>query len=165
MKGRGDRLRTRDARGQPVSMLDPYTLHLLRRYDVIPDEPLARLAADLGDGLTRLTRFFFVLGVVCTLPGIIALAIQLIRILQAGRLIWPLPWWLLLANFWVVPFVLGIAARELRERRIHSVMLHHRRCPHCGYDLRGLPRDPADRATACPECGHAWRLEAASGSE
>ncbi len=28
-----------------------------------------------------------------------------------------------------------------------------------GYDLRMLPSDPADRATVCPECGHAWKLD------
>jgi transcription initiation factor TFIIIB Brf1 subunit/transcription initiation factor TFIIB len=37
-------------------------------------------------------------------------------------------------------------------------MLKHLRCPHCGYDLRGLAADPEDGATVCPECGCAWRL-------
>jgi transcription initiation factor TFIIIB Brf1 subunit/transcription initiation factor TFIIB len=37
-------------------------------------------------------------------------------------------------------------------------MLKHRRCPHCGYDIRGLPVDPQDGATVCPECGCAWEL-------
>ena len=38
-------------------------------------------------------------------------------------------------------------------------MLKHLRCPHCGYDIRGLPTAPEDVATECPECGCAWRLE------
>ena len=33
------------------------------------------------------------------------------------------------------------------------------RCPHCGYDIRGLPTDPEDGATICPECGCAWQLD------
>ena len=37
-------------------------------------------------------------------------------------------------------------------------MLQHRRCPHCGYDLRLLPDDCSDGATVCPECGCAWKL-------
>ena len=44
-------------------------------------------------------------------------------------------------------------------------MLQHRRCPHCGYDLRGLPPDPHDRAVVCPECGCAWGVEAALAAE
>jgi hypothetical protein len=38
-------------------------------------------------------------------------------------------------------------------------MLKHRRCPHCGYDLRLLPIDSNDGATVCPECGCAWSLD------
>ena len=55
----------------------------------------------------------------------------------------------------IVPWV---TAREARVRRVRSVMLKHRRCPHCGYDLRGSPTDPKDAATTCPECGCAWLL-------
>jgi hypothetical protein len=38
-------------------------------------------------------------------------------------------------------------------------MIRFRRCPHCGYSLQGLPVDPADGATVCPECACAWRLD------
>ena len=51
-------------------------------------------------------------------------------------------------------------ARAVRPKRVRAVMLRHRRCPHCGYDLRMLPTDPTDEVTICPECGCAWRLEA-----
>jgi uncharacterized Zn finger protein (UPF0148 family) len=37
-------------------------------------------------------------------------------------------------------------------------VLEHRHCPHCGYDIHGLPPDEADGTTLCPECGCAWRL-------
>ena len=42
--------------------------------------------------------------------------------------------------------------------RVVSVMLKHLRCPHCGYDIRGLHVDPQDGCTVCPECGCAWEL-------
>lgn len=151
--------RTKDARGKPVTLLDPYVLHRLRRHDVIPAEPLAEVAGALGSGLTRLTRFLLVLGVLCALPGVIAFVIYLIQVLRAGGMVWPMPKWLLPANLWVGPFVIWVGASRLRSRRIRSVMLKHRRCPHCGYDLRLLPTDPEDGATVCPECGCAWRLD------
>jgi hypothetical protein len=44
-------------------------------------------------------------------------------------------------------------------------MLKFRRCPHCGYDLRLLPADPADSATVCPECGCAWLIDDATLSQ
>ena len=148
----------KDARGRSVTQLDPVTLHLLRRHDVIEAEPLAQLAGAVGSGLTRLTRFLLVLGAICALPGVTAFAVHLIKVLKTGGMVWPLPKWLFLANLWVVPFVLWMSACQLRSRRIRSVMLKHRRCPHCGYDLRLLPIDPEDGATVCPECGCAWRL-------
>ncbi len=42
--------------------------------------------------------------------------------------------------------------------RVATVMLTYVRCPHCGYDIRGLPRSSEDGATVCPECGCAWML-------
>lgn len=151
--------RIKDARGRKVTQLDPITMRLLRQHDGIPTERLAEVAADLGTGLTKRTRLFLVLGVVCAAPGVIAFVVHLIRILRAGGMVWPLPKWLLLANLWVVPFALWIAACQLRSRRIRSVMLKHIRCPHCGYDLRMLQADPGDGATVCPECGCAWQLD------
>lgn len=139
-------------------MFDPYTLHVLRRHDVIPAEPLADIAAAVGSGLTRLARVCLVVGVVCALPGVIAFVVHVVRIIRAGSMVWPLPMWLLLANAWVVPFAIWIAACHARKRHIRSIMLKHLRCPHCGFDIRGLPVDPADGATVCPECGCAWPL-------
>jgi hypothetical protein len=50
-------------------------------------------------------------------------------------------------------------ARAKYVSRVASVMLKRRHCPHCGYDLRGLPVDSTDGATVCPECGCAWNLK------
>ncbi len=158
MKERKGEFRTTDARGRSVSMLAPYRLHLLRRHDVIPKEPLARIASALGSGLTRPARIFLIIGFVCCVPGIITFSVHLVRMFQAGGIVWPLPKSLFLANLWVIPFVLWISAGYGRSRRVRQVMLQHRRCPHCGYDLRLLPVSPEDGATVCPECGYAWRL-------
>lgn len=54
-----------------------------------------------------------------------------------------------------------IASRQARWRRLTGAMLKHRICPHCGYGLAGLPVDPSDGATVCPECACAWDLDAA----
>jgi hypothetical protein len=51
------------------------------------------------------------------------------------------------------------SGRRARAKRVCAIMLEHLRCPHCGYDIRGLPADPADGATVCPECGCAWKLQ------
>lgn len=55
-------------------------------------------------------------------------------------------------------FFTWLMASQIRSRRTQAVMLKHRRCPHCGYDIRGLPTDPDDGATICPECGCACQL-------
>ena len=48
--------RTRDARGRPVSFLDPYELNLLRRYEVIPAETLQFIADKVSFGLPKWQR-------------------------------------------------------------------------------------------------------------
>lgn len=42
-------------------------------------------------------------------------------------------------------------------RKVGRVLLAHRRCVQCAYDLAGCKPDP-DGCTVCPECGSAWRL-------
>jgi hypothetical protein len=61
-------------------------------------------------------------------------------------------------GIWAVPFAFWKAARRSRFSRIRRTMLEHFRCPHCGYDIRGLPTASEDGATICPECGCAWSL-------
>jgi hypothetical protein len=70
-----------------------------------------------------------------------------------------------LTAIWIGPLMIWMVAKAARYNRIRSVMLRHRRCPHCGYDLRMLPTDPEDEATVCPECGCAWRLHNTQQSE
>jgi hypothetical protein len=70
------------------------------------------------------------------------------------RVLWPLN----LAVFALGAVQFWRSGRRARAKRIHEIMLRHFRCPHCGYDIRGLPVAPEDGATVCPECGCAWQL-------
>ena len=58
----------------------------------------------------------------------------------------------------VWPFIVWGGMKRGRWGKIPAAMLKYFRCPHCGYDLRGLRVDSEDGTTACPECGCAWRL-------
>ena len=66
-----------------------------------------------------------------------------------------------------LPFLIGVfvipllMARHRHAGRVLRALLDHRICPHCGYDLRGIPADPSDGAAVCPECACAWRLAGA----
>jgi hypothetical protein len=71
------------------------------------------------------------------------------------RVLWPVN----LAVFAIGAIQFWRSGRKARAKLVCAVMLKHLRCPHCGYDIRGLPSSPDDGATICPECGSAWRLE------
>ena len=148
-----------DARGRRVSQLDPVMMHLLHRPGIMPVGVLQQIAQQVGIGITRATRGVFwasVVGLICL--GI-ALAICITRFANGSitatrfaRNLIPYTGVIAgLAGSW-------IALRSARHQKIGSAMLQHRRCPHCGYDLRMLPVAPEDGATICPECGCAWSL-------
>jgi len=149
----------KDARGNPVTLLDPYTLRLARRYEVIPQEALGDILAELGSGMRKSIRVMFVISLVCLAVGLVAVADYAYQ------------WWSGGSSFSTMrrklfgmivvaygPIVIWFGAKRVRMLKVVRVMLQHRRCPHCGYDLRLLPVDAADGATVCPECGHAWQL-------
>jgi len=147
-----------DARGRPVRLLDPYELHLRRRYDVIPADVLPGIAAGVGFGLPRWQRLGYLLCVALFLACVAFLVVwKLIRQVGLDAREWVL-WPVNLAVFALGATQFWRSGRRARAERVRAVMLQHLRCPHCGYDLRGLPVDPADGATVCPECGCAWRL-------
>jgi hypothetical protein len=64
-----------------------------------------------------------------------------------------------------IPFAAWYRTKRSRFAHVAAAMLKHLRCPHCGYHLRGLPADPDDGATICPECGCAWQLSESAGTE
>ena len=49
-------------------------------------------------------------------------------------------------------------ARAKYTSLVASVILEHRNCPHCGYNIQELPSDSADGASVRPECGCVWGL-------
>ena len=157
----------RDARGRKVTQLDPVMMHILHRHEAIETETLLAIAEDIGPGFPWASRIatwiFFIFGA----AGVTAMLVRAYlfrggldaigKILTAVNII-------CLA---LVVFGLWAGARKLRFGRVKRIMLAHRRCPHCGYDLKGLPVDASDSATICPECGCAWRMsdEATEGWE
>ncbi len=154
--------RIADARGRTVTQLDPVSLHVWHRYDVIPADALDEIVETLEPGTARLRRLTIVI-----VPASVVLLAVLIAALYyfsdasarqdlVKTLTNPVIFGPSIVCCFVVPWV---AARQARRKRIRFAMLKCRRCPHCGYDLRRLPVDPTDGATVCPECGCAWRLD------
>jgi len=148
----------RDARGRKVTQLDPVMMHMLRRHDVIEANVLRAIAEEIGPGYRRASRIagwtFFILGAGGMTTMLVRAYLFRGGLDTVGKI-------LTLVNIICLAlFMLGIwtGARKLRFHRIKRAMLKHRRCPHCGYDLKGLPVDESDGATICPECGCAWKL-------
>jgi hypothetical protein len=139
-----------DARGRRVALLDPFSLHMLPRHDVIPPEYLGAIAKQIGPGMPRWQYRGYLTCVILFLIG------MGLRFDAVERVLWPAN----IALFLLSGLMTWRGARRARSKRATTVMLQFRRCPHCGYDLRGLREDPADGATVCPECGCAWRLAA-----
>lgn len=150
---------TKDARGRSATLLDPYTLRLTRRYEVIPKDALDGIFAELGSGMRKSIRVMFVISIVCIVIGLIALVDYSYQCLSGGIAFSTVSRKLFsTVGICCGPIMIWWGAKRVRMQKVVRVMLKHLRCPHCGYDLRLLPVDPADGATVCPECGHAWRL-------
>ena len=149
---------TRDARGRRIALLDPYELNLLRRYDIIPAKTLQSIAGRVGFGLPKWQHRGYIGCVVMFLLCVVFLVVW--KYVRRGgidivkRMLWPMN----LAVFALGAVQFWRSGRRARAKSISAIMLEHLRCPHCGYDVRGLPVDPKDKATVCPECGCAWQL-------
>jgi hypothetical protein len=153
-----------DARGNEVTLLDPLRMHLLQRGSVIESDDLDEIVAELEPGCPRRRRVLCVLGVGLALLALGGLGVSvalegaparqdLIDTLTNPAIMAP--------SFFVLvwlPWMIG-AKRRARRMQVLAVLLKHRRCPHCGYSLRGLPVEAIDDATVCPECACAWRLD------
>ncbi|MCK4873561.1 MAG: hypothetical protein KAS72_12620 [Phycisphaerales bacterium] len=147
--------RIKDARGRKVPQLDPVALHVLHRHEPIERDALTRIVGEKGVGLSKLDK------------GVMIACLILIVLLAGvlvGKYMTGIPWETLLKRsvpvlyLLILPFIMWGGARKKRFGKIAVAMLKHLRCPHCGYDLQGLPADPRDSTTVCPECGCAWRL-------
>ncbi|MHC5008168.1 MAG: TFIIB-type zinc ribbon-containing protein [Planctomycetota bacterium] len=146
---------TKDARGRRVTQLDPVALQLLRRQEPVDAATLDAITSEKGVRITAVERGAMILSIVLLLALLGVIASLLVR----GQ-----PWGGVLRRLgpttylFVWPFIVWGGMKRRRWGKIPAAMLKHFRCPHCGYDLRGLPADPEDGATVCPECGCAWRL-------
>jgi hypothetical protein len=160
----------RDARGRSVSMLDPVILHVLHRSEPIDPETLRSVVNTIDPGTARYRRHLIAisLGSVVFVGALLALLAtylywrsdaagrqDLVRMLRNPALMVPLT----LPGLACCVALPWFAIRRAQRSRVHAALLGHRRCPHCGYDLRGLPTDPSDNATICPECGCAWLID------
>ena len=153
--------RVKDARGRTVRQLDPVAMHMMGRPGQIDPEALGAIAEDLDPGEVRRRRWKAAGAVFMIIFAYVGF-FGYFEIFNRWR-----GWDPVLIGFAVLYFVwpptflvIGfLRARRKRLRRIRRVMLRHRHCPHCGYDIRGLNADPEDGATVCPECGCAWRID------
>ena len=142
-----------------MALLDPWELHLLRRHDVMPADVLRGIAEEVGFGMPRWQRLGYIACVTAFLACVVFLIFwKIVR--RTGfeaveRVLWPVN----LTVFAIGAVQFWRSGRRARAKRVRAVMLEHLRCPHCGYDIRGLPTAPEDGATICPECGCAWRLD------
>ena len=150
-----------DARGRKVTQIDPVALHLMRRHDVIPAENLSGIAAAIDPLEVKRRPWLALLTPIWILLWYAAF-FGYFRIFNRWR-----GWDPVLIAFATFYFFFPIAwlcfgyfrARRARWERIRRIMLQHRHCPHCGYDIRGLTPDERDGATVCPECGCAWKTD------
>ena len=153
--------RFKDARGRPVSQLDPVKLHLLNQPSIIPAETLRSMADQIMPGARR-QRLFQVLCVALGFLVVVGGNIVYFRYFSSWKGLDPVNTTIYVIQAVVIlsgPLLAYRLAKAKYVSRVASVMLEHRHCPHCGYNIRGLPRNPQDGATVCPECGCAWRLD------
>ena len=149
--------RIRDARGREVTQLDPVAMHLLGQHDVIDSDTLRAIVAEPGVRIEVKERAFLVAGLCGALliigfffvEGLVTGGLRDAPFAKSSSLMF--------ACF--VPWIIWYKLKRARFGKVAAAMLKYLHCPHCGYDLRLLPTDPADGATVCPECGCAWRLE------
>jgi hypothetical protein len=138
-----------------VTQLDPLVLQLKRHHEPIDADTLDAIASENGvrvSTVERVTLILVVLAGLALLGFAGALLVQGLSFREIVRRVGPFLYLL------TMPFIVWGGLKGRRWGKIPAAMLKHFRCPHCGYDLRGLPADPVDGATVCPECGCAWRL-------
>jgi hypothetical protein len=145
-----------------VTQLDPLALFVLQRSGPIERPVLAAIVAEKGIRMTRLEKGAMILSLILLLALIVTVIFKLLGGDSWSHLIRRM-----VPTFYLFiwPFIVWGGMRASRFGKIAAAMLRHRRCPHCGYDLRNLPVNDADGATVCPECGCAWKLDARGAQE
>jgi len=146
----------KDARGRKVTQLDPVALYLLRHHRVIEADVLRAIANEKGVRITGGERASLVVGVV---GALLVISLFTHAALTSDIRDAPYAKSASLVFLCSLPWIMWYKIKQARFGNVATAMLKFSRCPHCGYDLRLLPTDPADGATVCPECGCAWKLE------
>ena len=146
-----------DACGRRVTQLDPIAMHLLHRHDRIPAEELRTIATAIDPReLKKRPRVALLTPVWIVLWYAAFFGYFLVFNRWRG---WDPVLFMFTTPYFVFPIAMlwfgARKARRARWERIGRIMIEHRYCPHCGYDMRGCPAD-ADSITVCPECGSAW---------
>lgn len=168
--------RITDARGRSVDMIDPVNQYVLRGHGDIDAQSMSRMAEEIDPGVRR--KLCWVVPFIVGGGLLVTLALMALNSRTGGRLNWdeflgrlisPAFFPVAVYMVFVFPWTI-IQAKRKRKNKVFAVMLKNRRCPHCGYSLRGLSVDAMDGATICPECACAWKLddpaiEAACGCE
>jgi hypothetical protein len=152
--------RIKDARGRSIGQLDPVKLHLLNQRSAMPAATLRSIADQIMPGARR-QRLIQVICMALSFVVVVGGTIVYFRYFSTWKGFDPVSVTIHVVQALVIlsaPLVAFRMARSKYLGRIATVMLEHRRCPHCGYDLHGLSVDPADGATLCPECGCAWHV-------
>ncbi len=152
-----------DARGRETTQLDPLRMHLMPRRGAIEPRELEQIVESIVPGRARCRP----LALVALVLGVLFLGGFGAAVLLEGRVAWKDLVSTLTNPAILAPSLAGIVflpvwlarRRRAQRHRVTAVLLKHRRCPHCGYGLTGLPVDPADGATVCPQCAAAWRLD------
>ncbi|MHC4065149.1 MAG: hypothetical protein ACYSUI_11725 [Planctomycetota bacterium] len=119
--------RCKDARGRPVTLLDPYELNVLRRYDVIPAETLRLVADGVGFGLPKWQRCGYFACVLMFLACIVFLVFwKLLRgtgVDAVERVLWPVN----LTVFAIGATQFWRSGRRARAKLVCAIMLKHLR--------------------------------------
>lgn len=158
-----------DARGRTMVQLDPMNLHLLPRHSELENQSIEQIIEEITQGSSKCRRLTWVVLGIGT-AALIALAASPVI---EGRDTWQRLETLVTEPAFIAPSLLWLMwiptalaqrrrAQRRRGRRVMAILLTHRRCPHCGNSLSGLPVDPTDGATVCPACAGAWRLDDAA---
>jgi hypothetical protein len=156
----GSGRRIRDARGRDVTQLDPVAMYVLNQDRMIPADTLRQMADEIRPGARR-QALLQICTVIFSFLFIVGGNVVYFRFFSSWKGLDPVNVTIYGIQLLVIlggPFLAYRVVRQTYSNHIASVMLEYSRCPHCGYDIHGLPADPADGTTVCPECGCAWKL-------
>lgn len=147
--------RIKDARGRKVTQVDPIALYVLGQHNVIDADTLRAIANEKGVRVAAIERAALIGGVA---GALLVIGLFTYELIAGGIRDAPYAKSAGLLYLCSLPWIIWYGIKRRRFGNVAAAMLKYARCPHCEYDLRMLPTDPADGATICPECGCAWQL-------